>query len=168
MFAGRYKGSMDKKGRVVIPKPFREAKTHTVWTHGVLTSGLDGCLSLYTFPDWEQLIQSSQLKTAGLPDVEMMLFQRLFAGSGHVVEVDQFSRIVVPQELREEAELAGDCVWIGALNRAELWSADRWQAYRKDNKDKLKDIWDQIAQRGRTIEADTNVNTAQEQTEARE
>ena len=162
MFAGRFKSNMDKKSRLVVPKPFRQADPHTVWTHGVLTSGLDGCLFLYALSDWEDLVKSPALKTAGLPSVEMMLFQRLFAGSGHVVEVDHFGRILVPQELREEAELGGECVWVGAVSRAELWSASRWKAYCEKNRDTLSNIWDKIAARSNSNETEANAEQVQD------
>ena len=161
MFAGRYKSSMDKKGRVVIPRAFRQVTPDTVWTRAVLTSGLDSCLFLYKFSAWEDLIGAKALQTSGLPDVELMLFQRLFAGSGHVVEVDQFNRIVVPQELRDEAALEDDCVWVGAVSRAELWSARNWDAYRSENRGKLREIWDRISRRGQVSRASTDAGAAQ-------
>lgn len=157
MFAGRYKNKIDDKGRIVIPKAFREIEDGAQWGKGVLTCGLDGCLFLYALGDWKKLISSESLQTAGLPDLEMMRFQRLFAGSGHIIDVDQFNRIVVPQELRQEAGLERECVWLGAINRAELWSAKGWSDYRAKHKDILENTWDRISKRGQAEEANDNV-----------
>jgi MraZ protein len=166
MFEGRYKATMDAKSRLVLPRSFREISRGVKWDEGVLTSGFDDCLFLYTRPQWDELIASPALRVSGLPTVEMMLFQRLFAGSGHPVVVDRFNRIAVPQELREEAGLSGECVWVGAVSRAELWSAERWRQHMEQSRGKLREIWDQIALRGQKTEADTHGQVVQGQVEA--
>jgi len=168
MFAGRYKTVVDAKGRAVVPKPFRQVTPDTVWVRAMLVNGLEDCLFLYTVDDWNRLMAAVAQRSAGLPDVDTMTFQRLFAGSCHTVEADGFGRIVIPLEFREEFGLQGDCVWVGAVDRAELWALDRWNSYRQQSRNALKNIWDKMSRRGHQAEAGTHAPPTQSNSEARE
>ena len=42
---------------------------------------------------------------------------------------DGQGRISIAAELRRYAGLTKECVVIGAINRLEIWDADRWQSY---------------------------------------
>ena len=51
----------------------------------------------------------------------------LFANAAKC-ELDSQGRIVIPQKLRRYAGLDKDVVIIGVHNRAEIWSAARWNS----------------------------------------
>ena len=51
----------------------------------------------------------------------------LFANAVKCVP-DSQGRIVLPQRLRKYADLGKDVVIIGVHDRAEIWSAERWNA----------------------------------------
>ena len=40
---------------------------------------------------------------------------------------EKFRRILLPQVLREFADLSKDVVLVGVLSRIEIWSKERWQ-----------------------------------------
>lgn len=165
MFTGRYRSSVDPKGRVGIPKALREFEDGMTWSKAVLTSGFDDCLFVYTLPEWTRLMNSVQKRTSGLPDVDVMLFQRLFAGSGIKVDVDRTNRVLIPQELREEAGLEGDCVWVGAIDRCELWSLDRWNEYRKESRKKLEQVWRKLSEEHPPTESHKDAQGSGQQSE---
>jgi len=147
VFTGRYRATVDQKGRVSVPTAFRTLPENedAEWKNAILTSGLDDCLFLYTTKEWNRLMAAVQERTSALPSLDVMLFQRLFAGSGTKVSIDRSYRIVIPQELREEAGLAGECVWVGAIDRCELWSLEGWDDYRKNNRNMLQEVWKNLS-----------------------
>ena len=55
----------------------------------------------------------------------------LFANASKC-ELDSQGRIVIPQKLRRYAGLDKDVVILGVNDRAEIWSADAWQAQEEE------------------------------------
>ena len=51
MFIGEYSYSIDEKKRLGIPVKFRKQLDKG----GVITRGLDNCLFLYSFEEWEKM-----------------------------------------------------------------------------------------------------------------
>ena len=48
MFYGSYKNTIDAKGRLIVPKQFREQ----LGSEFMITRGLDGCLFAYPMDEW--------------------------------------------------------------------------------------------------------------------
>ena len=48
-----------------------------------------------------------------------------------VVEIDSIGRILVPDFLRERANLKTKVVLIGVQNRLEIWNEKSWDLYKK-------------------------------------
>ena len=120
MFMGEYNHSIDSKGRIIIPAKFREA----LGEEFVLTLGLDGCLFAYPNHEWQIFVE--KLKT--LPGTkEARQLQRYFMAGAAACEVDKQGRILIPAKLREMAALDKDIVFVGVLNKIEVWSKERWE-----------------------------------------
>ena len=119
MFMGEFNHSIDTKGRIIIPAKFREA----LGEEFVITLGLDGCLFAYPDEEWQTFI--AKLRT--LPGTkEARQLQRYFMAGAAACEVDKQGRILIPAKLREEAALDKDIVFVGVLNKIEIWSKERW------------------------------------------
>ena len=43
-------------------------------------------------------------------------------------EMDKQGRILIPSKLREHAGLDKDIVFVGVLNKVEIWSKERWES----------------------------------------
>jgi MraZ protein len=121
MFMGEYNHSIDGKGRIIIPSKFRE----TLGDEFVVTQGLDGCLFVYPNDEWMNFV--NQLKS--LPGTkEARQLQRYFMAGAASCEVDKQGRILIPTKLREQAALEKDIVFVGVLNKIEIWSKERWES----------------------------------------
>jgi len=119
MFMGEFNHSIDAKGRIIIPSKFREA----LGEEFVITLGLDGCLFAYPDEEWQAFV--TKLRT--LPGTkEARQLQRYFMAGAAACEVDKQGRILIPAKLREEAALDKDIVFVGVLNKIEIWSKERW------------------------------------------
>lgn len=102
MLSGKYKHTIDAKGRVIVPIRFREDLGDTF----VVTRGLDECLALYSMQEWSGLEE----KIKQLPMARSRQIQRYLFSNAFPVELDGQGRIVLPADLREFArpEKRGD------------------------------------------------------------
>ena len=116
---GKYKHTVDEKGRLFVPSKLREELGNTFY----VTLGLDHCLSVYTESGWQAILD----KYNALPIVQARKMRFLFANAAKC-EPDSQGRILLPQKLRAYAGLDKDVVIIGVSNRAEIWNAERWAA----------------------------------------
>ena len=116
---GTYEHSIDAKGRLVIPAKLREELGVTFY----LAMGVDECLAIYPQETWNRVTE----KFASLPMSQSAAMRPLFANASKC-ELDSQGRIVIPQKLRQYAGLEKDAVIIGVNDRAEIWSAETWNA----------------------------------------
>ena len=116
---GTYEHSIDAKGRLFIPAKLREELGVTFY----LAMGVDECLAIYPQETWNRFTE----KFASLPMSQSAAMRPLFANASKC-ELDSQGRIVIPQKLRQYAGLEKDAVIIGVNDRAEIWSAETWNA----------------------------------------
>lgn len=125
MFLGEYTHSIDDKGRVTIPARFRGELAAGL----VVTRGFDQNLMIFPLKEWEELAQ----KIAGRPlsDESVRAFRRrVFSGAVDLTP-DRQGRIVLPQYLREFAQIEDEVVITGMFNYVELWGTGEWQPVRE-------------------------------------
>ncbi len=115
MFTGRHYHNIEAKGRLAIPSDYREKLASGC----VITVGLDGCLFLFPNSYWQQL--SEKLANLPLTNSQARQFVRLIIQQASEVSFDQQGRILIPDYLREKAQLQKQTVVAGALTRIEIW-----------------------------------------------
>lgn len=124
-FSGKYYYTVDPKGRVIIPAPFREliAANYSPKLF-VANAAFDACLHIYPFEEWLRLEE----KVRGLPRMNeaVRFFMRKVIASAVDVEVDRQGRILVPSAHREDAGINGDVVIVGQIEKMELWNRAEW------------------------------------------
>ncbi len=120
MFLGEFEHTIDDKGRLTIPAKFRPELEGGV----VITRGLDGCLWAYSRSEWEILAE----KIAKMPTTNQAArnFARFMFSSAFDSVPDRQGRIIVPQNLRDYADITSETVVIGVMNRVELWQPEKW------------------------------------------
>ena len=119
-FFGRYEHSLDAKGRVILPAKFRA----TFERGGYLSQFHDGCLALWTPDEFERQMVSMQEAAAQGRDERNLA--RVWASGSAEVEIDKSGRMPIPPHLREFAQLGGEVLVLGAIDRVELWSPSVW------------------------------------------
>ncbi|MEM7345759.1 MAG: division/cell wall cluster transcriptional repressor MraZ, partial [Chloroflexota bacterium] len=123
MFLGEFEHTIDDKGRLTIPAKFRDELEGGV----VVTRGLDGCLWAYGRSEWENLAE----KIAKLPTTTngaARNFARFMFSSAFDSIPDRQGRILIPQNLRDYADITNETVIIGVMNRVEIWQPTKWNA----------------------------------------
>lgn len=120
MFMGQYEHTIDTKGRTIIPAKYRE----DLGDKFVVTRGLDGCLFLYPSAEWQKFVEKLQQ----LPSNQnTRRIQRQFLSKAMEVSLDKQGRILIPGLLRESAGLTKEVVFVGMMNRVEVWDKAKLQ-----------------------------------------
>jgi MraZ protein len=125
MLLGEYTHTLDPKKRLSLPAKFRQEVGKKV----VLTHGLDKCLFLYSVKQWEKIAEKLSELSTGQSDTRG--FNRYMLAGAVEAEVDSLGRILLPDFLKEFAELGEKVVITGVHNRAEIWNEERWIEYKK-------------------------------------
>lgn len=125
MFRGTSFHTLDDKGRIIIPSRFKgELGCRGIADRFFLTF-LDGGLMAYPTGEWETLEKRILDRTETSP--ALWRFKRYFIGSAVECQLDRQSRVVIPQTLKEQADLDKEIVLVGVLNRFEIWSKEMWE-----------------------------------------
>ena len=106
MFRGNHPTRVDEKGRLKVPAEFKRVIDEKYGTQFYITS-LDGKVAqVYPFEEWERIEQ----KLAGLstfnPTKKKFLDRVNYYGQ--MVEMDGQGRLLMPQLLREAAQIKGE------------------------------------------------------------
>ena len=123
MLMGEYLHTIDAKGRLILPAKFRAELGDRL----IVTKGLDTCVFVYGLEEWA--ILENKLKQLPLAKPEARAFVRFFFAGAAELECDKQGRILLPNNLREYAQLDKDVVVIGVSNRVEIWSKKIWDDY---------------------------------------
>ncbi len=127
-FSGTYQHTIDEKSRLIIPRKLRELiSTDTEGEGFFLTKGMEKCMVLYTPRQWQAL--ADRLREASPRGQESQRFLRIFYGSAERMKPDQQGRIVIPENLRNLAELKRDITFVGVGNRIEIWNSDTYREH---------------------------------------
>ncbi len=124
---GQYEHGLDNKNRLFLPSRFREKNRGPDF---ILTQGLERCLFLFPQESWDTLAD----KLADLPianKVEERAFKRILLSAACEAEVDSQGRILIPQNLKEYAQINHNVVVLGVLKHVEIWAEEEWNHYRK-------------------------------------
>lgn len=133
MFIGEYTHSVDTKGRVAIPVKFRAQ----LKKGAVVTRGLDNCLFVYPMSEWQQL--ADKLAHLPLSQARSRAFSRLMLAGAMDVSLDKQGRVMLPEYLRQFAQMKKKVVIAGLYNRLEIWDESHWEKYKKlTEKDSIK------------------------------
>lgn len=126
MFIGEYNHTVDPKKRLALPSKFRDELGSTV----VVTRGLDKCLFVYPLEVWRELAR--KLGTMPIGEGATRAFVRLMLAGATDAHTDAQGRVLIPDYLKEYAQLDRDVVIAGLFNRLEIWDQKRWSAYKRD------------------------------------
>ena len=145
--SGKYYYTIDPKGRVIIPSPFREIIFTNYSTKLYITNDVfDKCLHIYPQEEWNRLEE----KVRPLPksQEEVKFFMRRVIASAQEVELDKQGRILVPAAHREDALLNTDIVIVGQIDKIELWDRKEWDAVNDPSRVDKKVVAEKLAAYG--------------------
>jgi len=129
MLLGTHTPKLDEKGRLILPAKFRTELEQGV----VITRGQERCL--YVFSAAEFQLAHEKIRQAPVTSAEARRYLRIFLSGASDETPDKQGRVLLPQLLREYADLTRELVIIGVGSRAEIWDAKAWQSYLEMNEE---------------------------------
>lgn len=121
MFLGRYEHNIDEKGRLTIPARYREMLENGAY----VTQGFDHNLIVHPSAFFEELSQKVNRLAYNDPNARQL--KRFMFSTAERCDIDRAGRILIPQFLREAAELNDEVVLVGAGDYFEIWAPDHWE-----------------------------------------
>jgi MraZ protein len=122
MLIGRYYHTLEKNGRLALPKTLREQTEN--W---VVTRGLDGGLFLFPQQDFKKQIQELTERT--FTKKRNRDFVRLMVNSAQEVTPDSLGRVLLPEYLIDLAQLSKQVVVVGSFQYLEIWDQKLYHSY---------------------------------------
>jgi len=141
-FIGEYTYSIDDKKRLALPSKFRNA----LGEGAVITRGLDSCLFLYSQHEWEVLAE--KLSQLPLSQADARSFARLMLSGAMEVTIDNLGRILMPDYLKEYADLKKKVVITGLYTRIEIWDEEKWNTYKTKAEKEAGNIAERLKELG--------------------
>lgn len=142
MLLGEYKHSLDTKGRVAIPAKFRKK----ISKGAIITRGLDKCLFVFSMDEWQKL--ADKLISLPIAQSNSRAFARLMLAGATDVKLDSQGRVLLPDYLREYADLKDKVVVSGLYNRMEIWDVKKWDKYKKATESSSEEIAEKLSELG--------------------
>ena len=136
MIRGNFQLTMDAKGRLAIPKSYRDSLVAESGLKVVITPHeYEPCLAVYPLPEWlrieEELRQHPGLspEADGEARVKAEWRCRLVIGQATDCDIDSHGRLLIPLPLRGHADLKKQVrMVIHAKEKFELWNESTWIA----------------------------------------
>lgn len=130
MFRGQYEHTMDAKGRVSLPARYREvlAEMDVEGKNAdriILTRNFEKSLELYPLDKWLNFEEKVRSLPQFDPYVQRVL--RVFIAGAVECSLDSHGRLLVPKSMREFASLEREVVWVGQLEKVQIWSKASWE-----------------------------------------
>jgi MraZ protein len=134
--AGEYEVKVVSGYRLAVPSSFKKIFQGKC----VITKGYESSLILVKQDKWETLTQPLESQTFFDRNIRDTL--RLLVGSSFELSLDAQGRFVIPQTLREYAEISqsSEVVFVGLINWVEIWEKNLWKQrmkYIEDNADAI-------------------------------
>lgn len=127
-FTGRHEVPVDDKGRIFVPAEFRKKLPPEADDTLVVVRGFDRCLMAYPQNIWEQEIAHKLLRL-DQTNPEVRTFIRSMLSYAAEVKMDRQGRAGIPRKLLDQANINGQMVIIGVLNKLEFWNPDDCQEF---------------------------------------
>jgi len=142
VFLGEYQHSIDDKGRLVLPRKFRDELSGGC----VITKGQERCLFVFSMDRWREEVG----KVSRLPrtDRRARNYARSFFAAASDQPLDRQGRIQVPDGLRRYASLEKEATIVGVADRIEIWSTEAWEGERAQADDYYAGIEEVLSAEG--------------------
>jgi MraZ protein len=122
---------------VSIPSKFRDVINGRGEQTFMVTNDLDPCLVAFPMEQWLEEEKRIQSLPSFVP--EALHYKRFFISGAQECGIDRQGRILIPPSLREHAQLQREALFVGLLEKFEIWSPELWKP-RPENVDQMRNV----------------------------
>ena len=122
VFSGTFRHTLDGKHRVTIPARWRKGEQDEVY----LMPSSDNKY-LYALPPTEfQRVHEKLSSDSRISAADRVQFARYYFSRALHCVVDRQGRLLITDDFLRAAGLVGEVLLVGAFDRFEIWSPERW------------------------------------------
>ncbi len=122
MFLGEYQHTVDGKGRMVLPRKFRDDLEKGC----VVTIGQEKCLFVFPMDRFNEEVE--RMDRLPRTDRRARNFTRAFFAGASDQTPDRQGRVQLTEKQRRYAGLGKDVTVVGVAERIEIWDTETWNA----------------------------------------
>lgn len=132
LFLSTYVKKIDKKGRVLVPNPFRAVLAAEASASGVVVypSFINPCIEACGMGRIEAL--AGRIEALDPFSEEYDVFSSAILGGSQELSFDGEGRIMLPESLLKEASIGGDVVFVGKGRTFEIWEPSRHETHARE------------------------------------
>jgi MraZ protein len=139
MFIGKFKYSIDSKGRISIPAKLRKYVNPEANESFIITRGTEKCIDIYPLDSWKELYEK-KLKRLNTFEPNEARFLRMLLQEASEDSFDTQSRISIPKSLIEYAGIKKEVLILGAMEKIEVWDPETYEAYINESPKSYEEI----------------------------
>lgn len=140
MLVGTFASILSPKRRTAIPKKLLKELGEKV----IVARWYEGAISLVSEGSWLALLKrltgGERIPTEPVRDTE-----RFIIGSAYEVTPDEQGRVIIPEELVSYAHLTTKIVFVGLIDRVEIWDEAIWRQKEKAISTEASQIIEKLA-----------------------
>jgi len=124
MFLGEYQPNITEGSRIALPKKLREQINGE---DVILSKGFEKCIFVYDKEDWVSEAQK-QIENP-ITDAKTRELKRYMYSGATETTIDSQGRVVLPNNLKDYAQIDKKTIVIGAGDHVEIWDIENWSEY---------------------------------------
>ena len=125
---GKYPAKLDEKNRLFVPAKLRAEMGEDFFVTLGVNCGRS-CLTIYTATDWNKLVENYNT----LPISQRSAATSLIFMNATECTPDKQFRFSLTQNLLDYAGIGRDVIIVGRAGQAEIWDAEAFNAFEKEN-----------------------------------
>lgn len=139
MLIGQFVSKVGEKNQASLPKKFREILGEDL----IITKGFEKCLIVVSVDRWKTLLEG----TEGRPftNKNTRELQRFLLGNATDTGMDRKGRFVIPEYLREFANINQDIVFAGIERFVEIWDKKAWDNHQVELSKNIESIAERLS-----------------------
>jgi len=141
-FIGKYTYVVDHKGRIFVPAKFRKLLAPEDDETFIITRGFDKSLIVYPKTGWVTF--EEKLRSLSYSKHNIRQVVRYFTANAEESTLDTQGRIKIPPHLLSFAGLIKDTIVIGALDKMEIWSPERYNEMEQEAEKTIEEKFEEL------------------------
>jgi MraZ protein len=134
-FSNIYPVTVDDKGRVVMPAPFKKEMGEAMETTFVVEKDVyDRCLNVYPYSTWLTKVERLRQRLNMDDPVHSKMLSRYYEEIAKIGMAEN-GRLNIPGEMLSYAGIKKEAVFTGQGSRMRLWEPERHQASRLNDEE---------------------------------
>ncbi len=134
-FSNKYNATVDGKGRIVLPAPFKKELGDALEPVFVVEKDInDTCLNIYPYATWLTKVERFRNRLNLDNSVHSQILSRYYEDIATVTMAEN-GRLNIPDEMLQYAGITKEAIFTGQGMRMRLWEPSRHQASRLSDED---------------------------------